>query len=819
MAAKQPELAEELMLRAAEIGRGGQREDDLSKIDWALLGLAERRLLAGDMASAVKWLSEAAEVADLDTVFVSAQQVLDVANQPGGDLTLASKLYERLLERAPTERRAWEPLANIYAKLDAVERLECLVEERLDGLEGVHDRNALRVALSRALLRASGREEDAVELLKTVLFEEPENVAAQGLLVEYLDAAGKGEELVELLNQQLDNAEARGDSASVKAAALRLAARIEADDRDQALNVLRRASDANPDDLELLHSLYERLTVVDELAERAAVMERMVAVEPTKQAGERALELVEVYTYLQDDGAVLRALELGAQRDPDNRVLREQLMNRFRELGDFSGLARSLVDAAAAAEEPRAQSTLLRQAAEVHREHLDDAVTASDLLRQAFELSDGNDLELSIELARTLGAAGDHEQAVNAITQMVDGAADEAQRLRLLRVRAQLLAAAGDEDAALGDLEQAFELAPKEVAEELEQVLQQRLDSAAVAGDDEAERNYTLRCVDVLLLQGKRDEASELLASWVDRSPDDVQALRRLRDLDTEDGRWQAVADTSRRLVAIETDSAQVDAALALAHAYYELGEPEGAREGLEFAREHQPDNVHVRAELRKIYERLGDRRQLAVLLMDDASTTEDPEEKLGMLSRAGQLFVEVGDTEAALPALREALELKPDDLNATLTLVDAYILAGWYDDGNELLDRILEESKGRRTPDMCLFYHRKAHISGAQGDHVTQMQFLQEAHLSSKKNGVVAADLANLAEHMQDWDLAAKTLRTITLIDGECPISRAEAFLRQGRISLMQGDEKSARMWARRARREEPDSADVEAFMQQLGE
>ena len=819
IAAEEPELAEALMLRAADIGKNGQRDDDLRRVDWALLGLAERRLMAGDMASAVKWLSEAAEVAALDAVFALAQQVLELANQPGGDLTLASKLYERLLEQAPTERRAWEPLANIYARLDAVEHLERLVEERLDGLEDVCDRNALRVALSRALLRAAGREEDAVELLKTVLFEEAANVPAQGLLVEYLEKTGKADELIDLLNQQLDNAEARGDGASVKAAALRLAKRVEAHDRDQALNALRRAVDANESDLELLYSLYERLTVVDELAERATIMERMLALEPDQQAGARALELVEVYAYLQDDEGVLRALKLGTQRDPDNTQLRERLMNRFRELADYAGLAQCLEDGAAAADNPRAQSTLLREAAQVHRDHLDDATKASELLRQAFELSDGDDFELSVELARTLSAAGEHEQAITAMTQLVDNSADDARRLWLLRVRAQLLAAAGDEDAALADLEQAFQLAPHEVAEQLEVMLQQRLDSAAVAGDEPAEREFTLRCVEVLLLQAKREQASELLGSWVDRSPDDVQALRRLRDLDTEDGRWQAVADTSRRLVAIETGSAQVDAALALAHAYYELGEPEGAREGLEYAREHQPENVHVRAELRKIYERLGDRRQLAVLLMDDASTTEDPEEKLGMLARAGQLFVEVGDTEAALPALREALVLNPDDLNATLTLVDAYILAGWYDDANELLDGIIEEGKGRRTPELCLFHHRKAHIAGALGDRGSQLQFLQEAHLSSKKNGIVAADLANLAEEMEDWDLAAKTLRTITLIDGECPISRAQAFLRQGRISLMQGDEKSARMWARRARREEPDSADVEAFMQQLGE
>jgi len=66
---------------------------------------------------------------------------------------------------------------------------------------------------------------------------------------------------------------------------------------------------------------------------------------------------------------------------------------------------------------------------------------------------------------------------------------------------------------------------------------------------------------------------------------------------------------------------------------------------------------------------------------------------------------------------------------------------------------------------------------------------------------------------------LAAKTLRTITLIESDCPIGRAEAFLRQGRIAKRQGDDKNARMWARRAKREAPDDPEIDAFLAAVGE
>jgi tetratricopeptide (TPR) repeat protein len=173
----------------------------------------------------------------------------------------------------------------------------------------------------------------------------------------------------------------------------------------------------------------------------------------------------------------------------------------------------------------------------------------------------------------------------------------------------------------------------------------------------------------------------------------------------------------------------------------------------------------------------------------------------------------------SAIGPLRQANELAPGQPAAIVPLSDAYILTGCFDDANELLDAAIAAGKGRRTPEICVYYHRKAQVADAQGDRRAQVDLLIEAHQCNKKNGLVAADLANAAEEIGDWDLAQKTLRTITLIDTECPISRAEAFLRQGRIARMQGDEKSAKMWARRAKREDPDWDEIDAFLEELGE
>jgi tetratricopeptide (TPR) repeat protein len=814
--------AETLMMRAAALGDGLHRADDKKRIDWAMLGLAERRMAAGDLAGAVKWLTETSEAAELGEVLALAERIAELAAGPHGDLTLAAKLYERLLERAPTSRKAWQPLAELYARLGDVERLERMVDETLDGLQDPADRNALRIALARALLEGQGaapeRADRAVKVLGDVLVDNPQDDAAQALLVTYLENSGRLDELVTLLRRQLEAAVDRQDAVAIKLATLRLAARVEAKSRDEALDVLRRALRWVPDDHDLLTGLLGRLGDDDDPHERAELTEALVKIEAPAEAEPRALALVALYEGMNDDDGLLRALKLGTQRAPGSIEIRERLQARYRDRGDFVGLCDSLLDAAQRAEEPHGRAALLREAALVRRERLGDPAGAADLLRQASgQLAD--DLGLRIELASTLSQAGQHEQAVATMSAALELCDDDPARLEVLRTRAHLRAASGDEDGAVSDLEQAFDLDRGSVAAELEEALGRRLEWARSAGDDGAERSHTLRAVDVMLVRDKRVEASQLLSGWTSRHPDDLEALRRQRDLDAADGRWDAVAATCSRLVHVESGAAQIDAALGLSHAYQVLGRPDGAREGLEHVRAAQPQSAEVRAELRKIYEHLGDEHQLARLLSEDAEGIEDPAARAELLARAGRIFVELGDANAAIAPLRGALALVPGDVAAIIALADAYILAGWFDDANEHLDQAIAAGRGRRTPEMCVFHHRKAQIAGAQGDRTRQLFHLQEAHLCNKKNGLVAAELATVAEELGDLDLAAKTLRTITLIDTECPISRGEAFLRQAKIALVQGDEKSAMMWARRAKREEPDNAAVDTFLEELGE
>jgi hypothetical protein len=69
----------------------------------------------------------------------------------------------------------------------------------------------------------------------------------------------------------------------------------------------------------------------------------------------------------------------------------------------------------------------------------------------------------------------------------------------------------------------------------------------------------------------------------------------------------------------------------------------------------------------------------------------------------------------------------------------------------------------------------------------------------------------------MESWDLATKVLRQIALMEGDCPITRAMSFVRQGRISKILGDNKRAVFWARRAAKEDPELAEAQTLLEEV--
>lgn len=809
------ERAEALMLRAVELSEGVL--DGQERIAWALTGLAQRRLETGDLAGAVKWFGEAAESAPLPDLLELGQRISEVAMGDEGDPSLAAKLYESLLERDPTARAAWEPLAGVYRSLGDVERLHRLVDETLDGLQDTAERNALRLMLVDCMLPRTEHQDDALEILRNVLLEDPEHAEALRLMAQHLERTGNRDELLDLLRQQLMNAHGRRDAEAVRIYALRLGEQLESDDPIEAATVYRSALETASRDPALLRALLGHLGDENALEERASVLDQLVEVEDDDAAADRALQLADLHTATDDGAAALKALIKGYKRSPGHAVLRQRLEAAYEAQGDFGGLATMLLSTADAEEDPQRRMTLMRQVAALRRDQLSDPEGAVNVLEQARAL-DPNDGALAAELVATLVQAGRLDDAGTLLGEQLEQAGDDdQQRLPLLVQRANLRQQDGDLDGAIEDLELAQIIDASHTAAYAD-ALDRRRQAAADANDLDTERTMTLRWVKLHMDAGEPETARELLGAWTDRERKDAEALQMLRTVDTAAERWDVVAKTCARLVAVETGDKQADAALALADACSRLQRMDLARPGLEHARRKQPEHRGIRSALGQVYEATGAHSDLARLLAQEAEDTEEPEPRLELLRRAAHLHIEEGETDQALPLIRQVLELAPDDLISSVLLIDAHMSMGELDEAEAAIEAAIESTGGRRSPELSSLLHRKARIAGARGDHAEQLSLMQQAFSTDKSNGQAAAELADLAEALEEYDLAVKVLRTITVLD-ECPISRVEAFLRQAKIAFRRGDRQRAVLWARKARQEAPEDEDVVAFLAELGE
>jgi hypothetical protein len=96
----------------------------------------------------------------------------------------------------------------------------------------------------------------------------------------------------------------------------------------------------------------------------------------------------------------------------------------------------------------------------------------------------------------------------------------------------------------------------------------------------------------------------------------------------------------------------------------------------------------------------------------------------------------------------------------------------------------------------------------------------LRRAFETNRKDGVVAAELADLAEATNDIDLAVKALRAVTLAPASAGrLTPAMAFLRQARIAQRSGDRPKAVIFAKRALQEDPRLSDAAEFLREMGE
>ena len=811
--------AEKLLERAVALAeqRGQPRT-----AAWALLDLAQRKRASGDLANAFKWLQEAAKTSESPRIAALMRDVArESAHQTNG-AALAASVYEHLRKTNPGDKELWQPLIELYGQLGDEAQLREVVADTLAKLLDRQDRIGVRLIWARHLMQNADDSDEASTVLRDILLEEPGHREALMALAKMHERRGDVSEAVALLSESLREAEVRGDADWQAETSRRLGDLLRKADPGQAKQVYRQALSSNIPDPTLKHSLQKSLLDLldeDETEERARLSEELLARETGAAAATRALAIAAMYKDLGNTAAELRLLEQGRKTAPDSLEIFDRLAAVLEAQQSWDTWA-ELMDTEAtrlASERPADAAALLRRAAATRREKLSDKAGAAALLKKASALGT-SDVEQVRELAVCLREMGQSADALDVVARELDRPSLEGgARVALYRLRAELHKEAGNPTAATDDLEAAFAIDSTKVAEELTDALFLSASQAADRDDLEGERKSMLRLAEVFSLQGNGEKAQELLFRWVDNHPEDKAALQALRNRFEGDERWEEVAQVCQRLVAMEIGEARVEAALGLAHACEQLQRPADAVSALEAVLADHPGQPAVLNTLSNLYEQAGNKRKVAEMRIAAAERLDNEDEQLAALTEGADIFLQDGAPEAAVDAINKAFTLRPDDRTVQRLLGDTLLATGQFAQAYKLLDRLVADVRGLDGGESCALYHRMARAAGGMGDSDNQLAALKKALDADRRNGVVAFELADLAESLGDDDTALKALRAISMNSPDGPMPVAVSFFRQARIAAKNGDRQRALIFAKRALQEDPKLEEASQLLEQV--
>jgi len=811
----QDQRAEALLVRAVAAAR--DTADGLASAPWAVLALAERRLAAGDLTQARDLTYEIAPISDLEGKEPIDGLAMRIATRALAHrrIDLAADVYEFLRERSPADRAVWQPLLSIYRELGDADRLGSVISSTLPNLVTPAERNALRLEHVRFLIENLKRHHDALDVLRDALADDADNLEASELYEATLRQLGDDDGIAEFLWSRFEDAQRRGHRDSTVDVALRLGDLLEKTGSPDAVRVYRAALIVAPDDREILRRVVAQLGEHDAPREGAVLMERLLAVETPERAPELAGRLATMWEAAGDMKGVQRTLELAHRSAPDDLAIHDRLEKWYRDRELWPELAEFMTRDAERASDGVAVDRL-REAAAVYSGFLGQPLKAAEVLRKARQRAP-HVAELVTDHAAALAAAGELDAAQRAIGEAL-ATVTGAGRTALLLLRANFRQQLGDDSSAVSDLTEAYELDKDRGTETLVNGLERLRARSERDGDLPTERLATLKLAQLLVTHGELERGRAFLVGWIERDPRDAEPLYQLCELDESIQHWDGVAAAATRLAYVTEGDAQVEAALRAASASTQAGRPADAVPVLELVHQQQPGAAVVRDKLREVYDAAGEFRLLAGVLVADADHGSDPATRYANYKRAAELYLyHLEDpTSAQVPAQR-ALELQPDDHAALMLNVDVLIQSGQLEDAGRTLEAAISAQK-KRTPELAVLQQRMGKVAAALGDRDGQLGWLKKAFDVDRKNAEVAAELAQLATEIGDYELALKPLRAITLMDNPSPVTRPMALLWEAKIEHARGNRAKAELWAKKALREDPAFSDAQQFLDELG-
>lgn len=435
---------------------------------WALSELTELREAAEDYQETFDLLVRRAELrADAGILRELRLRAATIAQEKLKDADKAIELFEALFEDEPTDTQASKALRQLFAESERFDELGRLLERLVDIVDSSSERSELRMELAQLNREKFNLPDAAIELLRSVLYDEPSRADAVVALSELYEQTDRDEELAELLKEQIAAAKEREDTDAELTFEVRLGEIYDSrlNDRQKAIDTYRSVLERDSSHRGALEALARLYRAQNEHRSEAEMLSRLLDQSTGDDAVKLATELADAHERLDDAEAAAEALERGLSHDSRNSQLRERLAALYTKLSAWEKLASHIADDAEATEDVEEKVKLLVKAADLHAEKRKDMAASAEMLERASALKP-DDRELMLALCDAYSGSGRGKAAVEVLERIVEsyGGKRSKELGDIHRRLATAYLADGEKERALEELDKAFRIEPGNVS-------------------------------------------------------------------------------------------------------------------------------------------------------------------------------------------------------------------------------------------------------------------------------------------------------------------------------------------------------------------
>jgi tetratricopeptide (TPR) repeat protein len=614
------------------------------------------------------WLARAAELTERSL------------GDRGAAIDAWQMLYTEAAADAAEHQQAREALARLHEEVERHGQAVALRVAELEQTSAPERRLALRLEITR-LAALAERKTSPAEVMRANLAEQPGHPDSVRRLTEVLEATGRSAQLADILEDQAEILETRGEpgrSAELWAQAARLEERA-LQDRARAMKAWERVTRLSPTS-EALDALGALQSASGDFVAAATWLDRRLGLTEGEARAEVAVRLARAYLSAGQRHRAIACLERTLTDLPAAEALRNMLADLYRSAEAHEQLARVLAEGCDYLSDPTLAVARAREAAELFAQ-LGLLARAVPVLEKAVRLQPADE-SLRSALADGLQQLGRHEEARALLLQMIEEAGWRRSRKRaLLHERlARVARQTGDLVFALEHLEQA---ASMEVANA--DLLVQLAEVAEAKGEVErAERSYRallvgkrkeggapgglaatevlLRLHDLASKRGNAAQAAELLDSALEAAMGDAGEAERLQRALLDRGAHDALTRLfEKRRQHAAGSPAEAEVYGQMAESLRRQGRLEEAFEAQVLAIQSAPERAHLHeaaVELARGQDRVALLVERLLALAGKRRRRPDAEVAGALLLRAAQLCdTDLRDRDRALELYRRAEE------------------------------------------------------------------------------------------------------------------------------------------------------------------